>query len=128
MPVNYDVVPQAIFTTPEIGRVGLTHAEALARGTKCHVTTHDVRGASNARATGENAGYFKLVFDGANEKLLGAQLVSYAAAELIQLAALAIRTGAGAQLLSSQLSIHPSHGERLVKMLGHEHHDICEPE
>lgn len=87
-----------------------------------------MRGASNGRATGENAGYLKLVFDGATEKLLGAQMVSYAAAELIQLAALAIRTGADAHLLSSQLSIHPSHGERLIKIFGHDHHEVCEPE
>ncbi|MBI4588390.1 MAG: hypothetical protein HY725_06095 [Candidatus Rokubacteria bacterium] len=82
----------------------------------------------NGRATGEDGGYLKLVFDGSTEKVLGVQMVSYAAAELIQLAALAIRTGASAQLLSSQLSIHPSHGERLLKIFGHEHHEVCEPD
>jgi pyruvate/2-oxoglutarate dehydrogenase complex dihydrolipoamide dehydrogenase (E3) component len=124
---DYSVVPQAIFTTPEVGRVGLTHGEALRRGVKCHVATHDMRGASNGRATGEDAGYLKLIFDGANEKVLGVQMVSYAAAELIQLAALAIRAGADAQLLSSQLSIHPSHGERLLKIFGHDYHEVCQP-
>ncbi|MGH2361412.1 MAG: dihydrolipoyl dehydrogenase family protein [bacterium] len=125
---DYSVVPQTIFTTPEVGRVGLTHTEALARGVACHVARHDMRGASNGRATGEDAGYLKLVFDGASEKVLGVQMVSYAAAELIQLAALAIRTGADAQLLSSQLSVHPSHGERLLKIFGHDRHEVCEPE
>ena len=125
--VDYTVVPQAVFTTPEVARVGLTHAEALARGVRCHVARHDLRGASNGRATGEDAGYLKLVFDGASERVLGVQMVSYAAAELIQLAALAIRTGADAALLSSQLSIHPSHGERLIKIFGHDHHEVCEP-
>jgi pyruvate/2-oxoglutarate dehydrogenase complex dihydrolipoamide dehydrogenase (E3) component len=125
---DYSVVPQTIFTTPEVGRVGLTHGEVLRRGAKCHVATHDMRGASNGRATGEDAGYLKLVFDGTTEKLLGAQMISYAAAELIQLAALAIRTGADARILSSQLSIHPSHGERLIKIFGHDHHEVCEPD
>lgn len=125
---DYSVVPQTIFTTPEVGRVGLTHAEAQRRGVKCHVVTHDMRGASNGRATGEDAGFLKLVFDGSTEKVLGVQMVSYAAAELIQLAALAIRTGADAALLGSQLSIHPSHGERLIKMFGHDQHEVCEPE
>jgi len=125
---DYSVVPQTIFTTPEVARVGLTHAEALRRAVKCHVATHDMRGASNGRATGEDAGYLKLVFDGATEKVLGVQMVSYAAAELIQLAALAIRAGADAHLLSSQLSIHPSHGERLLKIFGHEYHEVCEPD
>ncbi|MBI4636436.1 MAG: NAD(P)/FAD-dependent oxidoreductase [Candidatus Rokubacteria bacterium] len=125
---DYSVVPQTIFTTPEVGRVGLAHREAVRRGVRCHVATHDMRGASNGRATGEDAGYLKLVFDGASEKVLGVQMVSYAAAELIQLAALAIRTGAAADLLASQLSIHPSHGERLLKIFGHDHHEVCEPE
>lgn len=124
---DYSAVPQTIFTTPEVGRVGLTHGEALRRGVKCHVATHDMRGASNGRATGEDAGYLKLVFDGATEKLLGVQMVSYAAAELIQLATLAIRAGADARFLSSQLSIHPSHGERLLKIFGHDHHEVCQP-
>lgn len=126
--VDYTVVPQTVFTTPEVARVGLTHAEALRRGVACHVARHDTTGASNGRATGEAGGYLKLVFDGATEKVLGVQMVSWAAAELIQLAALAIRTGADAGLLSSQLSIHPSHGERLIKVFGHDHHEVCEPE
>lgn len=125
---DYSVVPQTIFTTPEVGRVGLTHTEAKRRGIKCHVATHDMRGASNGRATGEDGGFLKIVFDGATEKVLGVQMVAYAAAELIQLAALAIRTGADAGLLSSQLSVHPSHGERLIKIFGHDHHEVCEPE
>jgi len=126
-PVDYSVVPQTIFTTPEVGKVGLTHQEALRRGVRCHVATHDMRGASNGRATGEDDGYLKLVFDGATEKVLGVQMVSYAAAELIQLAALAIHAGTDATLLSSQLSIHPSHGERLIKIFGHDYHEVCQP-
>ena len=123
---DHSVVPQAIFTTPEIAKVGLTHAAARARGVECHVSTHDMRGASNGRATGEDDGYLKLVFDGRNERVLGVQMVSYVAAELIQLAALAIRCGATAELLSTQLSIHPSHAERFIKVAAHDYHEVCE--
>ncbi len=123
---DHSVVPQTIFTTPEIARVGLTHAEALARGVDCHVTTHDMRGASNGRATGEDDGFLKLVFAGQDERVLGVQMVSYAAAELIQLAALAVRSGATAGQLSTQLSVHPSHAERLLKVAAHEYHEVCE--
>jgi pyruvate/2-oxoglutarate dehydrogenase complex dihydrolipoamide dehydrogenase (E3) component len=125
--VDYSVVPQTVFTTPEVARVGLTHGEALRRGVACHVARHDLTGASNGRATGEDGGYLKLVFDAATERVLGVQMVSYAAAELIQLAALAMRAGADAHLLGSQLSVHPSHGERLLKIFGHDHHEVCEP-
>jgi pyruvate/2-oxoglutarate dehydrogenase complex dihydrolipoamide dehydrogenase (E3) component len=120
------LVPQSVFTTPEVAKVGLTHAAAMASGVACHVATHDLRGASNGRATGEDDGYLKLVFDAAQERLLGAQMVSYAGAELIQMAALAIRTGATASVLAAQLSVHPSHGERFIKIASHDHHEICE--
>ncbi|MGH2669413.1 MAG: FAD-dependent oxidoreductase, partial [bacterium] len=123
---DHSIVPQTIFTTPEIARVGLTHAEALARGVDCHVSTHDTRGTSNGLATGEDDGYLKLVFAGRDERVLGVQMVSYAAAELIQLAALAIRCGATAERLSTQLSVHPSHAERFLKIAAHEYHEVCE--
>jgi pyruvate/2-oxoglutarate dehydrogenase complex dihydrolipoamide dehydrogenase (E3) component len=124
--VDLSVVPQAIFTTPEVGRVGLTHAEARRRKVPCHVSTHDLAGASNGIATGEDGGYLKLVFDSSSERILGVQMVSYAAAELIQLAALAIRSGATADLLATQLSIHPSHAERFIKIAAHEYHEVCD--
>ncbi len=93
-------MPQSVFTTPEVAKVGLTHRAATASGVTCHVATHDLRGASNGRATGEDDGYLKLVFDAAQERLLGVQMVSYAGAELIQMAALAIRTGVTASVLA----------------------------
>ena len=120
------VVPQAVFTTPEVARVGLTHREAEASGVKCHVATQDLRGASNGRATGEDDGYLKLVFDATDERLLGAQMVSYAGAELIQTAALGILSGVTASVLTTQLSVHPSHTERFIKIAGHDHHEVCE--
>ncbi len=123
---DLSVVPQTVFTTPEIARVGLTHREAQQRGVACHVSTHDMRGASNGVVSGEDDGYLKLVFEHGSERLVGVQMVSYAAAELIQLAALALRTGATAGQLSAQLAVHPSHAERFIKIAAHEYHEICE--
>ena len=120
------VVPQTVFTTPEVAKVGFTHAAARARGIPCHVARHDMRGASNGRAMGEDDGYLSLVFDPDTERLLGVQLVSYAGAELIQLAALAIRMQATAKFLAEQISVHPSHAERFIKITAHEYHETCE--
>jgi pyruvate/2-oxoglutarate dehydrogenase complex dihydrolipoamide dehydrogenase (E3) component len=120
------IVPQTVFTTPEVAKVGLTHREVEASGVRCHVVTHDMRGASNGRATGEDDGYLKLVFDAADERLLGVQMVSYAAAELIQMAAMAIGSGLTAKVLAAQLSVHPSQTERFIKIAAHDHHEICE--
>jgi dihydrolipoamide dehydrogenase len=122
---DLSAVPQAVFTTPEIARVGLTEADAKRDGRRCHTATHDMRGASNGVVSGEDDGYLKLVFDD-DERVLGVQIVSYAAAELIQLAALAVRSGIRAGQLASQLSVHPSHAERLLKITAHEYHEVCE--
>jgi pyruvate/2-oxoglutarate dehydrogenase complex dihydrolipoamide dehydrogenase (E3) component len=121
------VVPQVIFTTPEAASVGLTHGEAEARGIPCAVARHDTRGASNGVASGENGGYLKLVFDPVTQRLLGAQMICYAAAELIQFCVLAIRAGTSADAVRAQLSVHPSHGERLLKVFGADLREPCEP-
>jgi dihydrolipoamide dehydrogenase len=126
MTTDERIVPQTIFTTPEVAKVGLTHREVEASGVRCHVATHDMRGASNGRATGEDDGYLKLVFDAIHERLLGVQMVNYAGAELIQMAAMAIRGGMTADALAAQLSVHPSQTERFIKIAAHDHHEICE--
>jgi pyruvate/2-oxoglutarate dehydrogenase complex dihydrolipoamide dehydrogenase (E3) component len=96
-----------------------------ASGVGCHVATHDLRGAANGRATGEDDGYLKLVFEAEHERLLGVQMVNYAGAELIQMAAMAIRSGITASTLATQLSVHPSQTERFIKIAGHDYHEIC---
>lgn len=126
MAADERIVPQTVFTTPEVAKVGLSHRQVEASGVRCHVATHDMRGASNGRATGEDDGYLKLVFDAADERLLGVQMVSYAAAELIQMAAMAIGSGITAKVLAAQLSVHPSQTERFIKFAAHDHHEICE--
>lgn len=123
---DHSVVPQVIFTTPEIAMVGLSQQAAQARGIACAVARHDMRGASNGRATGQDAGYLKLLFDNESRRLLGAQMVSYAAAELIQFCALAIRSEVTADRVAAQLSVHPSHGERLIKSFGPDLREVCD--
>ena len=112
------VIPQVVFTTPEVGLVGVSYGEAPARGVHPAVARHDARGSSQSVATGEEAGYFKLVFDQAGQRLVGAQMVSPSAEELIQICALAIRSRVPASLVETQLSVHPSRAERLVRAFG----------
>ncbi|HSL48728.1 MAG TPA: NAD(P)/FAD-dependent oxidoreductase [Candidatus Deferrimicrobiaceae bacterium] len=114
------VIPQVLFTTPELGLVGMSYGEAPAHGVHAAVARHDARGSSHSVATGEDAGYFKLVFDQGTQHLVGAQMVSPAAEELIQLCALAIRSRVPASLVEAQISVHPSRSERLLRAFGPE--------
>jgi len=120
------VIPQALSTTPEVGLVGLAYGQAPAHGILGAVARHDTRSAGRG-GTGEDAEYFKLVFDQDTNRLVGAQVVSPVAAELIQLCALAIRSRAPAALVAGQLSVHPSHGERLLRTFGPEPHGTPRP-
>jgi pyruvate/2-oxoglutarate dehydrogenase complex dihydrolipoamide dehydrogenase (E3) component len=123
------VIPQVIFTTPEVGLVGLAYGEAPAHGILPAVARMDARGSSNSVASGEEGGYFKLVLDQDTQRLVGAQMVSPAAAELTQLCALAVRSRVPASLVASQISVHPSHGERLLRAFGPEPHStVSAPE
>jgi pyruvate/2-oxoglutarate dehydrogenase complex dihydrolipoamide dehydrogenase (E3) component len=126
MTADERIVPQTVFTTPEVAKVGQTRREVEASGVQCHGATQDMRGASNGRAMGEDDGYLKLVFEVEHERPLGVQMVDYAGAELIQMAAMAIRSGITAKALATQLSVHPSQTERFIKIAGHDHHEICE--
>jgi pyruvate/2-oxoglutarate dehydrogenase complex dihydrolipoamide dehydrogenase (E3) component len=117
------VIPQALWTTPEVGRVGLAYGEASAHGVLGAVARHDARSALRG-TIGEDADYFKLVFDQDTQRLVGAQVVSPVATELIQLCALAIRSRMPASLVAGQLSVHPSHGAQLLRTFRPEPHGV----
>jgi glutathione reductase (NADPH) len=112
------VIPQVLFTTPAVGRVGVAYGDAPAHGVHPAVARHDARASSHSIATGEEGGYFKLVFDQVSQRLVGAQMVSPAAEELIQLCALAIRARIPASVVAMQISVHPSRTERLIQAFG----------
>jgi len=109
------VIPQVLSTTPTVGLVGMTYGEAPARGIQAAVARHDAKGSSFSVTTGEDAGYFKLIFDQDSRRLVGAQMVSPAAEELIQLCALAIRARVPASLVETQLPVHPSRADHLIR-------------
>jgi glutathione reductase (NADPH) len=112
------VIPQVVFTTPEVGLVGMPYGEAPAHGVHAAVARQDTRGSSQSVTGGEEPGYFKLVFDQDTQRLVGAQMVSPVAEELIQFCALAIRSRAPASAVQAQISVYPSRGERLIQAFG----------
>ena len=121
------VIPQVLFTTPAVGLVGVAYGEAPAHGVHGAVARHDARGSSHSVTTGEDAGYFKLVFDQDSQRLVGAQMVSPAAEELIQLCALAIRSRVPASLVETQISVHPSRTDHLIRAFGPEPGTVPRP-
>ncbi len=105
------LVPNVIFTSPEIGTVGLSEEDA--RKANRPVQTGKFRFASlgKALAVGETAGFVKWIADAATGQLLGAAVVGPHATELIAEAAAAIRAELTARELGRTIHAHPTFSE-----------------
>ena len=101
------VLPWAIYTDPELARVGLSEAEANQRGIDHRVYRFAFEDLDRARTEGETEGLAKLV-TAPNGKLLGAGIVAAHAGELIAECTLAIAKGLKAADLSSTLHAYPT--------------------
>lgn len=113
--MDYAVVPSGIFTSPEIGCVGLTEAQAVAAGHEVRVANFQMRELGKAQAMNELPGVFKLVSDAATGKVLGAHIAGAHATDLIAEAALALHMGASVRDIASTIHAHPTLAEGLYE-------------
>lgn len=113
---DHSMVASAVFTTPEIGSVGLTEQQAIA-------AVHDVRVFESAfrpmKATisgRQERIYMKLVVDAKTDKMLGVHILGHDAGEIIQAVAIAVTMGATKADFDRTIALHPSAAEELVTM------------
>ena len=124
----YDVkaMPAVIFTDPEIASVGLTEAEAKAKGLTVTVAAFPFGANGRALSVGEPDGMVKLVSDSKKGTLLGCHIVGAEASNLIAEATLAIEMGAHVEDLALTVHAHPTLPETLMEAaevaLGHPIH------
>lgn len=110
---TYEATPSAIFTSPEIGVVGLSEEEARTRYPDVRCSVFQIRELGKAQAMGALAGFFKLVADAESGVLLGAHIAGARASDLIAEAVLALRKGCTAEELSGTIHAHPTLAEGL---------------
>jgi len=91
--LDLTVLPDVIFTDPQVASVGLTEKQALARGYDVKATVLPLSYVPRALAARDTRGLIKLVADRNSDRLLGAHVLAAEAGEVIQTAALAIRVG-----------------------------------
>jgi mercuric reductase len=89
--VSYDEVPSAVFTYPEVARVGLTEAQAHQRGIRCSCTTLPFDLVPKAHVIGDTKGLVKVVIEAKTKRVLGVHMVSPHAADLIHEGVLAVK-------------------------------------
>jgi len=108
---NETVVPNCIFTTPEIGTVGLSEQEAQQQSRKIKTGKYLMGALGKALAIGEPIGFVKWVSDAETDQLLGAHAVGPHATDLIAEAAVAIRAELTAAELAHTIHAHPTLAE-----------------
>jgi len=111
--INYQAVPQCIFTLPEVASVGLTEEEAVARGYQLRIGRFPFVGNGMAKILGEQRGLVKIITDQDYGQILGVHIVGPRATSLIPEAALAMKLEATAQDIIATMHAHPTLSEAI---------------
>lgn len=114
--VDYANIATAVFTTPEIGTVGLTEEEAAARYPVVDIYKTSFRPMRATLAGGEDRVMMKLLVDSETDKVLGCHILGEGAGEMIQLLGLALKMGATKRDFDSTMPVHPTAAEELVTL------------
>lgn len=110
--------PHAVFTTPQVGAVGLTERAARALGTPITVITHGFGDTAYGWAMEDTSSFVKLVGDPTSRTLLGAHVVGPHAAMLVQLLVQGMHLGSTVdELAHGQIWIHPALSEVVEQAL-----------
>lgn len=109
--MDYNVVPNAIFTMPEIASVGLTESQALDKRYKVRSNKTLFRNIGKSHVIGEIAGEAKIVSDIENGKILGIHIIGPHATDLIAEGTLALKMGCHVKDLAETIHAHPTLSE-----------------
>ncbi len=109
------ILTYAVFTDPELGRVGLTEEEARRRGYRVRVArqANNTVAMPRAQTTGETEGFLKAVVDADTDRILGTAFLVAGASELNASVHLAMRAGLPYTMLRDEMYTHPSMTEGL---------------
>ena len=112
---DHDLVPSAVFTQPELGTVGLTEEAAREAG-PIEVYSATFRPMKSLFAGRPDRVLMKLIVATDTRRVLGCHIVGEGAAEMIQLAAVAVKMGATKEDFDRTVAVHPTMAEELVTM------------
>jgi glutathione reductase (NADPH) len=114
--VDHELVPTAVFSTPEIGTVGLPEAVARERFAQIDIYRAHFRPLKHTLSGRDERMLMKLVVDAASDRVLGCHVLGPDAAEIVQVAAIALRLKATKADFDATIALHPTVAEELVTM------------
>jgi len=114
--VDHANVPTAVFSDPEVGAVGLTEAQARAQLARTDIYRAMFRPLKATLSGRDTTVLLKLVVDAISDRVVGCHIVGEGAAEMVQLAAIAVKMGASKADFDATMALHPTTAEELVTM------------
>ncbi|MEI6719711.1 MAG: glutathione-disulfide reductase [Betaproteobacteria bacterium] len=114
--MDYDNIPTAIFSIPNLATVGLSEEAAKERGHGVDIYKTGFRALKHTLSGSEEKTFMKLVVDASTQKVLGAHMMGADAGEIIQGIAIAIKCGATKAQFDSTIGIHPTAAEEFVTL------------
>ncbi len=114
--VDHAYVASAVFTTPEIGTVGLTEAQARASYAVIDIYKTSFRPIKATLSGRTDRTVMKIVVDGETDRVLGVHILGHEAGEMVQLVAIAVRMGATKADFDATMAVHPTAAEELVTL------------
>jgi glutathione reductase (NADPH) len=115
-PVDHTFIPTAVFSQPEIGTVGLTEEKGREMYRSVDIYKAHFRPLRATVGGRDEKMLMKLVVDMATDKVLGVHILGSDAAEIVQMAAIALRLGVTKAQFDATMALHPSAAEELVTM------------
>jgi len=113
---DHELVPTAVFTTPELGTVGLPEHEARERYKHVQFYRSTFRPMSNVLCETPERMMMKMIVERESDRVLGVHICGPDAAEMVQLAGVALKMGATKAQVDQTVALHPSAAEELVTM------------
>jgi glutathione reductase (NADPH) len=114
--VDHDLIPTAVFSTPEVGTVGLPEHMACQTYPKLDIYRARFRPLKHTLSGRDEFAVMKLLVDGETDKVVGCHILGADAAEIVQMATIALRMGATKADFDATMALHPSLAEELVTM------------
>ena len=109
--VNYDAIPNVVYTAPEIATVGKTEEELKAAGTAYKAGKFPFTANGRAKVNHQTDGFVKILADAGTDRVLGVHIVGADAGNMIAEAVLAMELGAAAEDIARTCHAHPTLSE-----------------
>jgi glutathione reductase (NADPH) len=113
---DHEKIATAVFSQPQIGTVGLSEQEAVAKGIRIDIYTARFRTMKTSFVGGQTRTLMKLVVDHKTDRVLGCHMVGPDSAEIIQMAGIAVKAGLTKAQWDETCAVHPTAAEEFVTL------------